>query len=441
MLARRKKAAAVSLARVCRSFCVLPALLSMSVLVFPELVSSGWCGLSRPSSGSSSTPFSRCSSWFGGCSFRTCLFEVVDPQPFSVLSPPVMGRRDREEGFLGRDPEALTSRRDRGRSRSTARLPSTQRVQTDRGIMDTRTSQQTRDPSRGGDAGSAARADEGGHDRRHGSRRRSQRSSEENRLWSISKSLTSMLRHGNGGASGVLSSSGWASASRLCGLRYLRNLGAEVTELVDIVRSQDSRKRRFEMIRDDHGIVYVRAVQGHSEGSGVAVASINPEVDRDALPSFLLHCTFRRHLDSILNNGLLAGGDQGEAHRLQVHYVDGFPGVGDVGRGIRPGAEIGVIIDPREYADAGGRFQVTPQEVAGGAFRCYLSGSVPPRFITLIRDIRSREILYSRDERTAEAKRHRLCRHQCRRRRCRQLRSQRLSQRVEARVRSPRMPS
>ena len=55
------------------------------------------------------------------------------------------------------------------------------------------------------------------------------------------------------------------------------------------------------MIRDDHGTIYVRAVQGHSEGSGVAVAAINPEVDRDALPSFLLHCTFRRHLDSILN--------------------------------------------------------------------------------------------------------------------------------------------
>ena len=365
VLGRCKKARVVSFARVCQSFCVLPALLSVSVFVFPELVSSGWCGLSRSSSGSSSTPFSRCSSWFGGCSFRTCLFEVVDPQPFSVLSPPVMGRRDREEGFLGRDPEAFTSRRDRGRSRSTARLPSTQRVQTDRGIMDTRTSQRTRDPSRGGHAGSAARADEGGHDRRHGSRRRSQRSSEENRLWSISKSLTSMLRHGNGGASGVLSSSGWASASRLCGLRYLRNLGAEVTDLVDIVRSQDSRKRRFEMIRDDHGTVYVRAVQGHSEGSGVAVAAINPEVDRDALPSFLLHCTFRRHLDSILNNGLLAGGDRGEAHRLQVHYVDGFPGVGDVGRGIRPGAEIGVIIDPREYADAGGRFYDLLRDAAG----------------------------------------------------------------------------
>ena len=120
-----KKARVVSLARVCQSFCVLPALLSVSVSVFPELVSSGWCGLSRSSSGSSSTPFSRCSSWFEGCSCRTCLFEVVDPQPFSVLSPPVMGRRDREEGFLGRDPEALTSRRDRGRSRSTARLPST----------------------------------------------------------------------------------------------------------------------------------------------------------------------------------------------------------------------------------------------------------------------------------------------------------------------------
>ena len=99
VLARRKKARVVSLARVCQSFCVLPALLSVSVSVFPELVSSGWCGLSRSSSGSSSTPFSRCSSWFEGCSFRTCLFKVVDPQPFSVLSPPVMGRRDREEGW------------------------------------------------------------------------------------------------------------------------------------------------------------------------------------------------------------------------------------------------------------------------------------------------------------------------------------------------------
>ena len=86
------------------------------------------------------------------------------------------------------------------------------------------------------------------------------------RLWSISKSLTSMLKNtGNGGACDVLSSSGWASVSRLCGLRYLRNLGAEVTDVMEIVRSQDSRKRRFEMIRDDHGIVYVRAVQGHSE--------------------------------------------------------------------------------------------------------------------------------------------------------------------------------
>ena len=68
-----------------------------------------------------------------------------------------------------------------------------------------------------------------------------------------------------------------------------------------------------------------------------------------------------------------------------MDYVDNFPGVGEVGRGIRPGAEIGVIIDPQEYAAAGGRFQVTPQEVGGGSLRCYLSGSVPPRFISLPR--------------------------------------------------------
>lgn len=69
--------------------------------------------------------------------------------------------------------------------------------------------------------------------------------------------------------------------------------------------------------------------------------------------------------------------------------IDGFPGVGDVGSSIRPAGEIGAIIDPREYATAGGHFYVTLQEVGGGAFRCYLQ---------------SREILYSRDDRVPEAK-------------------------------------
>ena len=204
--------------------------------------------------------------------------------------------------------------------------------------------------------------------------------------------------------SGHISSTGWASVRRLCGLPYLRNLGCEPDDIVEVVRNQDARKRRFELIADAQGALFVRAVQGHSEGSGVAVSEINPEVDRDALPTHLVHCTFRRYMGSILNHGLLAGGDRGQAHRLQVHYVDNFPDVGEVSRGIRPGAEIGVVIDPQEYAAAGGRFQATPQEVGGGSLRCYLSGSVPPRFISLIRDIRSREILYSRDERTPEAK-------------------------------------
>ena len=52
-----------------------------------------------------------------------------------------MGRRDGEGGSLGRDPRTLTTRR--GRSRSTARPPATQRVHSDRGTMDTRRGQQT----------------------------------------------------------------------------------------------------------------------------------------------------------------------------------------------------------------------------------------------------------------------------------------------------------
>ena len=156
------------------------------------------------------------------------MFEVVDPQPFLVPSPPEMGRRDREGGSLGRDPRTLTTRR--GRSRSTARPPATQRVHSDRGTMDTRRGQQDWRPV-------SRRACCFGCP----SRRRAERSSEENRLWSIGKSLTSMLRHGNGGAAGTMSSIGWASVGRLCGLPYLRNLGCEPDDVVEVVRMQSGR--------------------------------------------------------------------------------------------------------------------------------------------------------------------------------------------------------
>ena len=78
------------------------------------------------------------------------------------------------------------------------------------------------------------------------------------------------------------------------------------------------------------------------------------------LPEYLIHATCKRHKDAILRDGLLAGAVQGTKHRQQVHYVDGFPTPHEVARGIRGGAEIGVVISPSEYVAAGGRFQKTP---------------------------------------------------------------------------------
>ena len=62
------------------------------------------------------------------------------------------------------------------------------------------------------------------------------------------------------------------------------------------------------------------------------------------------------------------------------------------------------MISPSEYASAGGRFQKTPQLVGGEKFGCYLSGSVPPRFITMVRDLRTKDILYARDEARQDAR-------------------------------------
>ena len=72
--------------------------------------------------------------------------------------------------------------------------------------------------------------------------------------------------------------------------------------------------------------------------------------------------------------------------------------------GIRGGAEVGVVISPSEYTSAGGRFQKTPQLVGGEKYGCYLSRSVPPRFITMVRDLRTKDILYARDEARPDAR-------------------------------------
>ena len=248
---------------------------------------------------------------------------------------------------------------------------------------------------RGGRAASAARA-EGGKGTGKGA--------EDDRLYWIGKALTSMLRHGNHGAREHLSSVGWAAVRALCRLRYLKNMGAEPDDVLEVVRRQDRRKRRFETYADSDGVVFIRAVQGHSDDSGVTAEHVNPEVDFHDLPEYLIHATFKRHMDAILRDGLLAGGERGTKHRQQVHYVDGFPTPHDVARGIRGGAEIGVVISPSEYASAGGRFQKTPQLVGGEKYGCYLSGSVPPRFITMVRDLRTKDILYARDEARPDAR-------------------------------------
>lgn len=61
----------------------------------------------------------------------------------------------------------------------------------------------------------------------------------------------------------------------VCALRYLRILGCEPEDIAEVIRGQDARKRRFQAVRDKRGELFIGAVPGHSEGSGVAVGELN----------------------------------------------------------------------------------------------------------------------------------------------------------------------
>merc|ERR1712203_520041 len=86
----------------------------------------------------------------------------------------------------------------------------------------------------------------------------------------------------------------------------LRPLNATVEEVLQAVRT--NAKQRFD-VRKDSGAWYIRAVQGHSM-KGVDDASLLTQLhsDDDELPNKCIHGTYKRHLASILQQGLLVGG-------------------------------------------------------------------------------------------------------------------------------------
>lgn len=217
----------------------------------------------------------------------------------------------------------------------------------------------------------------------------------------ISKQLTQLLRHSGRKEGLQVASDGFTPLPDVLRLPSMRKLKATEEIVRELVKASD--KQRFALREDVQTLI--RANQGHSmegidmeELCGSPVHELNPG-------EVCCHGTYERHLESIMTNGLKAGGNQGPAFRKDVHFSIRHPG-DTVVSGMRQNCQIAVYVDLPRAARDGVRFFRSSNDVILSAG---IDGIVPPKYIDSIWDIKQKVQLYSatdyadRDSKAAEA--------------------------------------
>jgi hypothetical protein len=93
-----------------------------------------------------------------------------------------------------------------------------------------------------------------------------------------------------------------------------------------------------------------------------------------------LHGTKRMHVDSILRNGLFAGGDRGRKSRAHIHIVGGLDATGKRA-GVRDGSDVVIRINTNRYYRDGGKCWWSVNDVLlteGMWENHWYSAAVPP---------------------------------------------------------------
>ena len=160
------------------------------------------------------------------------------------------------------------------------------------------------------------------------------------RLESLSKYLSYLLRHHPETLKLKMDNNGWVSVDEL-----LTKINAEtqysisLDELKEVVERND--KKRF-AFRDNNWGLFIRAVQGHS------LSSVNMKYKSVKPPKILYHGTAYRFVDSIMKSGILA------MKRQYVHLSSDYDTAVSVG--IRHGKVKVLIVDAEKMYNDGVEF-------------------------------------------------------------------------------------
>ena len=134
----------------------------------------------------------------------------------------------------------------------------------------------------------------------------------------------------------------WTPMQNLLSRRALRDLGAHVHDIYDIVDGGgDNKKLRCEL-NDDKCMV--RCAQGHSAGSGVRPDCLPVATDL----SYIIHGASLESAEMITQTGLP------RCQRLHVHFYE-CDKRGNVlgGNSVRCGSDVGIAVSARQCMDDG----------------------------------------------------------------------------------------
>lgn len=174
------------------------------------------------------------------------------------------------------------------------------------------------------------------------------------RLTSVSKYLSYLLRHNPGSIGLSLDREGWAEIALL--VELARCDERELTPALIEQAARENDKQRFEISADGK---FVRARQGHSVSVDLGLVPAVP-------PAVLFHGTVARNLPSIRAQGIAKGA------RHHVHLSATRETAEKVGA--RYGKPVVLEVQASQMAKAGFLFYVTGNHV-------WLTDHVPPSFI------------------------------------------------------------
>ncbi|CEG69056.1 hypothetical protein RMATCC62417_05201 [Rhizopus microsporus] len=153
----------------------------------------------------------------------------------------------------------------------------------------------------------------------------------EEKVTSLSKKLSYVLRHGALKENLKIAPDGFVKLDDLLKLRRFK--GVTYPDIQYVVDHND--KKRFELKEEDN-VYYIRATQGHS----IPVINTDELLEKiDKVTTPVIHGTTMKAWESIKNDGL------SKMNRIHIHFAIGLPNDPNVKSGVRKSSEVYIFID------------------------------------------------------------------------------------------------